>query len=214
MNSIKEGSYIPSFFNNVIGVGSVGIRDLYENEYLKGSSSDIYTISNFSNYCNCTDVFAPGFVYAAYFSEDFVSTYDRSKIINKYMFAKGTSYSAPIVTGISALVISENKDIIFNQQILKNKILELSQNDILYDRYYSTERLKETPNIFANNGKRIVYSCNNSYLENICGIYAGFKKCFKILDSNKMNCCSDDGVCGTTSKYCLPFKGCQQNFGD
>ncbi|OUM70355.1 hypothetical protein PIROE2DRAFT_1493 [Piromyces sp. E2] len=78
------------------GVGSIGVKDIYKNEYLKVSPSDLYTFSIFSNFGECTDIFAPWYVYTAHFKEKYLDDYNKSKLSNSYMFTEGTSYSAPI----------------------------------------------------------------------------------------------------------------------
>jgi len=40
-------------------MGSIGDEDLFQEKYLDGQPSDIYSIDSFSNYGSCTDIFAP-----------------------------------------------------------------------------------------------------------------------------------------------------------
>jgi len=38
-------------------------------------------------------------------------------------------------------------------------------------------RLAGTPNRFVNNGKKVLFSRDNSYNDKFCGVYAGNQKC-------------------------------------
>ncbi|ORX41356.1 subtilisin-like protein [Piromyces finnis] len=211
----KIGYHIPSFYENVISVGAIGDEELYQEDYFNGQSSDIYSIASFSNYGYCTDIFAPGYVYAAYHPEQYIKDFNENKVSKGFMYAMGTSYSAPIVAGIAALLISENRDTVYNQKILRNELVELSQKNVIVDNYvFNNIRLENTPNRLVNNGKKSVYSRDNIYNDNSCGIYAGNRKCPKIPNSSKLNCCSIDGICGSSTKYCLQRNGCQSEFGE
>ncbi|OUM58334.1 hypothetical protein PIROE2DRAFT_48035, partial [Piromyces sp. E2] len=150
--------FIASAGNNKVDsctIRSIGDEEIFQEDYLSAKSSHIYSVATFSNYGSCTDIFAPGYVYAAYFPEEYIKNYDDSKISNGYMYAYGTSYSAPIVAGIAATLISENEDKKkFNQYELKKELIELSQKDIIGDNFgLNKDRLKDTPNRFVNNGK-------------------------------------------------------------
>ncbi|KAL6588303.1 subtilisin-like protein [Neocallimastix sp. 'constans'] len=214
-NISKIGYHIPSSYDRVISVGSVGVQKVYKDKELKGTTEEIYSISDFSNYGNCTDIFAPGFVHAAYFYENNVKNYDITEYSKDYKFIPGTSYSAPIVAGVISLIISENPEIEYNQEMIREKLIEQSQKNILVNKNEKNlKKLLNSPNVFINNGKRIVYSRDNIYNKNYCGIFSGNQKCSPINSTSKLNCCSADGICGTSSKYCLIFKGCQSEFGE
>jgi len=125
----------------------------------------------------------------------------KTAVENKW--SAGTSFSSPIVAGVSALIVSENKDTIFNQVKLRKKLNELSlKNVINFD-----ETTQHSNNIFINNGKRVTYSRDNTYPENYCGSNVGNSVC----SDNK--CCYSNGICGTSSSLCEITNGWQTEFG-
>ncbi|ORX78747.1 subtilisin-like protein [Anaeromyces robustus] len=147
---VNDKSY-PCAYNDVICVGS------FENNVKPSgvySLNNPYPIANFSNYGNCVDIFAPGFANLASFPNDIT----KNKIYSNTNEVKGTSYSSPIVSGIAALLISENPEIEFNQSILKKMLIDLSVKDAITN----LENL-DSPNNIVNIGKKIVYSSNNEY---------------------------------------------------
>ena len=60
-----------------------------------------------------------------------------------------------------------------------------------------------SPNVFVNNGKRLVYSSKEEYIG--CGPNAGNTKC------KEDECCSAEGFCGKSDDHC--GVGCQPEFG-
>ncbi|ORX79664.1 subtilisin-like protein, partial [Anaeromyces robustus] len=55
-----------------------------------------YTMEDFANYGDCVDIFAPGFVAAAYATESRLSYYPM----------EGTSFSSPLAAGVAATIMS------------------------------------------------------------------------------------------------------------
>ncbi|SES10327.1 fervidolysin. Serine peptidase. MEROPS family S08A [Gracilibacillus ureilyticus] len=86
-NGNSEYMY-PASYHNVISVGSI---DQYNN------------LSNFSTYNDKVDIVAPG--------EEIVTTTKN----NQYTYQNGTSFSAPIVSGIIASIISEKQNVTLNE---------------------------------------------------------------------------------------------------
>lgn len=74
-----------------------------ENVIGVGSSNKNNSRSTFSNYGKNLDIVAPG--------EDILSTYKN----NEYRTSTGTSYSAPIVAGVVALILDQNPNLTFTQ---------------------------------------------------------------------------------------------------
>ena len=67
----------------------------------------------------------------------------------------GTSYSTPIVSGVVACLMSENPQVKYNTESMRQYLQELGEKNILDD-------IPEgTPNIFINNGKHIIYPGDN-----------------------------------------------------
>jgi len=110
-NEADEGNPIsyPASYNNVISVGSVD-ESLYH--------------SYFSNYNNYVDVVAPG--------EDILST----DITGSYSYGSGTSFSAPHVSGIAALLKSVKPDLTTNKFLDLIKTTSQDLGTYGYDNYY------------------------------------------------------------------------------
>ncbi len=83
-----------------------------------GSSTQSDGISGFSNFGNSIDLVAPG--------SEIIST----AVDGSYNIVNGTSFSAPIVSAVSALLLSKNPEITPNQ--IRN-ILKTSAQDIMYN---------------------------------------------------------------------------------
>jgi subtilisin family serine protease len=235
---IAKDFHYPSGYESAIGVGS--INNNYSSLSLNVNYSILYSKASFSNYGDCIDLWAPGYVYAALPSENEIEILEKpnycktlknkrdyeinekERIIKKLctdnnnMFRKikvtssskkwgaGTSFSSPIVAGISALFISEFPDVKFNQNILRKLLDAVSLKDIINFNNIS----KHSRNIFINNGKRIIYSKDNRYPKNHCGPNVGNSIC----PNNA--CCSKDGLCGTSDSFCEIRNGCQFEFGN
>lgn len=110
-NSANEGNPInyPASYNNVISVGAV---------------DDYLYRSDFSNYNNYVDVVAPG--------EDILTTNNQ----NWYSYASGTSFSAPHVAGIAALIKSVKPDLTTNMFMDLIKTTSGDYGTYGYDIYY------------------------------------------------------------------------------
>ena len=233
---VKDFHY-PSGYDSTIGVGSINNID---KDKSLNNSSKLYSKASFSNYGNCIDFWAPGYVYAASPNDNEISVLNKPNYCNnelknkndidctseeqikKYLcfsignyflnikktsveskWSNGTSYSSPIVAGVGALIVSENKNIKFNQDLLKKKLKELSLKNIInFD-----ETTQHSNNIFINNGKRITYSRDNIYPKNYCGERVGNSVC------TDNQCCYSDGICGTSPDLCQVINGCQSEFG-
>eukprot|EP00833_Pecoramyces_ruminatium_P009305 jgi/Orpsp1_1/1183337/evm.model.c7180000084756.1 len=178
----------------------------YDNVIVVGSSSDgyslddYYTAAYYSNYGECVDIHAPGSVIAADFDNCSSSL---SKICSNSCEAEGTSFSTPIVTGVAALIMSENSSVKYNYKTMRKALIDMSVKDVI-----NNLGSDDTPNRLVNNGKHIVYSPDRGY--DGCGILAGNSKC-----SN--GCCSKDGYCinpdKDSDKLCKISNGCQSEFG-
>ncbi|KAG4092904.1 subtilisin-like protein [Neocallimastix lanati (nom. inval.)] len=168
----KENPNFESFsgYRKSITVGGI-TTDINENGYFKTYNS---------NYGDCVDIFA-NFTDGS--GESFIET-------------GGTSCSAPIVVGIAALIMSEFPDN-YTTETMKEKLLQLSFKDTINNLGYS--KTFNTPNYFVNNGKRSIYSPD---------------------DTNvvvKDGCCSKEGECISFEndpwEKCLIENGCQSEFG-
>ncbi|OUM67193.1 carbohydrate-binding module family 18 protein [Piromyces sp. E2] len=179
---------------------------MYVSDILEKDNESIYSKAPNSNYGSCISIYAPYYVSAAKFDKIELN----NKILNKnlkntYGYFEGTSFSSAIVSGVAAQIISENKNIEFNQHLLKEYLIKMSLKNILdipIDFSNSTKN-----NYFINNGKKITYSKNNYYQKSTCGPVAGNRKC------NNNQCCSPNGYCGYNSYYCDINNGCLSKFG-
>lgn len=143
--------HYPSSYNNVISVASINNKeenDIFKSNIISDNKKPLYARATFSNYGKCISIYAPGYVKAAMYDiQDLESNILTLNPRNTYNFLSGTSFSAPIVTGISAIIISENPEIEFNQFILKKKLMEISLNDALEA---DSENFIDLNNIFIN----------------------------------------------------------------
>jgi len=174
----------PSSYIDVIAVGGM---DNYSPKYL-------YDKELYSNYGNCIDFFAPYYVMVAGISNENKTDKKQKGVV----YESGTSFSSPIVAGVAATLISEHPEITFNQDIIKQMLIDLSIKGAIKD----LDSLN-TPNRLINIGKQVVYSADSKY--NGCGIGSGKKSC----PSGK--CCSAKGYCGNTAEHCEI--DCQSEFG-
>ncbi|KAG4091627.1 hypothetical protein H8356DRAFT_1082710 [Neocallimastix lanati (nom. inval.)] len=184
---------------------------------MKRKRFTIDTATKNSNYGNCITIHAPFYVAAArYSSNDFNENILSSKPKSSFDNLEGTSFSSAIVSGIAALVISENPEITFNQTILREKLLNMAQLNILdlnnYDnnddgKQADDNAIANTNNYFINNGKMVTYSKDSYYASSSCGPMAGKRIC------NNNQCCSSNGFCGVNSYYCNINSGCLSEFG-
>jgi len=189
---VYEKNY-PSSYVDVIGVGSIE-NNVTNGKIKKTEINNLYDLAFFSNYGHCVDIFAPGYANLAFIPENV----KEKEIYNNTAYFFGTSFSSPMVAGVAAVLISEYSEITFNQNILKQMLIDLSVKDSL-----SGFESIDTPNRFLNIGKTVVYSSNNKYFG--CGIRSGKKMCLN------NDCCSAEGYCGQGASFCEI--GCQSLFG-
>lgn len=106
-----------------------------------------YEITDYSNYGDCVDILAPGYV-------SYANLYDKSRI--DYDNENGTSCSAPIVAGVAASIMSEQPEIKFDIELKRKTLIEMSiKNENLF---FDDPKLKDMPNRFINNGKHSIYT--------------------------------------------------------
>ncbi|ORX75610.1 subtilisin-like protein [Anaeromyces robustus] len=133
-----ENFIIPAGIKNVITVGATSSTVIQ-------NINNAYRRAYYSNYGNCVDIFGPGTViYASYGSQ------------NEMEQASGTSCSTPIVAGVAASIMSEHPEIKYTNEMIRQKLIELSLKDIL------TDLKDDTPNRFLNNDK---ICFNNNYIK-------------------------------------------------
>jgi len=144
----EEISHYPSAFENVISVAGVDIYGLNVGGSVEISNptklmkTKYYRHAGFSNYGKEVDIYAPGFSFVEY--KNNLGKYEREVVI-------GTSVSSPIVAGVVATLMSENSDIKFDVNSMREYLWELGEKDILDDVPEGTR------NIFINNGKHSIY---------------------------------------------------------
>ncbi|OUM60090.1 hypothetical protein PIROE2DRAFT_14215 [Piromyces sp. E2] len=172
IENINKSIY-PCSFKNVICVGAVDTIGFNEKYYVPRNSSNImktryYRKADFSNYGKRVDIFAPGFSVVEYTNE---------KKINEYELTGGTSFSSPIVAGVVATLMSENSDIKFITDSMREYLWELGEKDIL------GEIPEGTLNVFINNGKHSIYPGNGEEDSDI-EIEVDYDKPLNYYDSN------------------------------
>jgi len=182
-----------SGYEKTIAVGALQSSIFEEMDYT-------YNKSYYSNFGECISVFAPG---DAAFPPVFNSisygglTFD---------YGIGTSFSAPIVSGIAATIMSENPDIKYTSELMRKTLIDMSIKGIIGKLNDST------PNRLVNNGKRNVYSPNGVYHKS-CGIK------YNNLNCSNNQCCTLNGDCIDSFNeendigLCLIGNGCQSEFG-
>jgi len=195
-DSKKNRIQYPCYYKNVICVGGIDNFGLNNNNdtnnqiSTKIMKSKYYRKADNSNYGKEVNIYAPYYV-----------KYDYCNKNNKCSTIKnaGTSFSAPLVAGVVATIMSENQNIAFNYKNILEYLNKISLKNII-------NGIKEGNNIFINNGKHIVYSLDNTYFG--CGINSGNQSC------KKNQCCSFNGKCYSYDKnICKTSEGCQINFG-
>jgi len=179
-----------SSIEGLISVGGVDTTDF--NSFTNGY---YYNLWYSSDYGLGVDIYAPAIVYFNYRNMDNKLVYNQ--------LSEGTSFSSPIVAGVAATIISERKDIVFNSKIMLDYLQKIGLHDII------DGVPKYAPNVFINNGNSLVFSKNNEYAKDSCGVNAGLRSC----DNN--SCCSAYGKCTTSSDSttCSTKNGCQSEFG-
>jgi len=207
--SLSDSVYYPCSFSNVICVGAIdniGMNKLdfalsefdekktpakliisYEDTAhalmgYKDMETRNYSRAYYSNFGKEVNIYAPGFVRVEYNTGINETTYEEH-------FVSGTSFSAPIVSGVIATIMSEKphikhtkKDIFrtLSYKGLKNIIKGIDINH---------------PNLFVNNGKDLTYEGYGKY--NRCGNPHYFnEKSFCTADSGldcfEYGCCIRD----------------------
>ncbi|ORX85093.1 subtilisin-like protein [Anaeromyces robustus] len=150
--SMSYKKVIPCEFDNVICVGS----------FSSSSLDDVYSVPEYSNYGPSVDIYAPGNVKATIYNIDHIE--DSENI--------GTSFSAPLVSGMIAVYMSDirkkNNKAIFTPDTIREEFLLKNGN---------MEKIDSIRGIvpIANNNKHIVYSSNEIY--HGCGVRAGNREC-------------------------------------
>ncbi|ORX41601.1 hypothetical protein BCR36DRAFT_375218, partial [Piromyces finnis] len=191
-------AHFPCYVENVICVGGIdnaGGNDKnyslsYEEGSVKKMKTKFYRKHKNSNYGKGVNIYAP--YYVNYY---FCNKNDSCD----YAYSGGTSFSAPIVGGVIATIMSENQNINFTTEIVLDYLKKISLYNII-------SGVSEESNYFINNGKHIVYSYDNKY--HGCGLNSGNKKC-----SNN-ECCSLEGLCiNSNNSNCKTNKGCQDSYG-
>jgi len=126
---------------------------IYENLIeSKNMTAMNYRTAIYSNYGRMVDIYAPGFVKIYYQDTDGV---------NHPKYEAGTSFSAPIVAGVAATIMSENPNYYFNTKRMKEYLYEIGLKNVIYGIRAGH------PNVFINNGKHLNYSPYGEY--NTCG---------------------------------------------
>lgn len=182
-DDILNEHYYPGTFDNIIAVGGINNNIMEKNNTIIS-----YEKAPKSNFGKDVDIYAPYYASVSY------TIKDRASYSSK---AGGTSFSAPIVAGVAALVMSENPSVKFTTNSMLKYLTKIGEKDIVEG--------VDKPNVFINNGKHIVYSQNEVYYG--CGVHSGNKKC----SSNK--CCTRDGHCSLNKDSCTTLQGCQVNYG-
>jgi len=138
-----------------------------------------YRTAVFSNYGKMVDIYAPGFI--KYFFQD---RYGNS--ITGY--THGTSFSAPIVSGVIATIMSEFPNQIFDTQSMLQYLYEIGLKNVIQGIP------KGYPNVFINNGKHLNYAHSNEYMN--CGHSADTPLCSKNseLECFYHGCCLKNNV--------------------
>ncbi|KAG4096085.1 subtilisin-like protein [Neocallimastix lanati (nom. inval.)] len=181
---------------------AVGAIDSYLNfEFIEENQK--YQMTQYSNYGDCIDIFAPGDVVIPYLENN----------INDYDYTRGTSFAAPIVAGVAASIMSEHPEIQFDNDLMKKTLIDMSIKDAIIKSETGNsdidpfDEVNQTPNRFLNNGKRSVYIPKEIFKS--CGGSRG--------TSCDEGCCSKDGECISLKQgfqdQCLIENGCQSEFG-
>ncbi|ORX80845.1 subtilisin-like protein [Anaeromyces robustus] len=187
-------NYFLSGQKNLIVVGATEL-------HIQRNMETVYRKADYSNYGHFLDIYAPG---------QGVYPDENGSIImngNRYNTQAGTSCASPLTAGVAATIMSENPEVQFNYETMRNLLIDMSIKDIIQDI-----QSPDTPNRFLNNGKKIVYSPVNVYEG--CGASSGYSKC------PQGSCCSSTNQCFEIDNTDLPIldqclieKGCQIEYG-
>eukprot|EP00833_Pecoramyces_ruminatium_P001029 jgi/Orpsp1_1/1175061/evm.model.c7180000052500.1 len=163
-------------YRRAISVGATNV-------ILDGSG---YYVRNKSNYGDCVDIHSPGEVFYP------------NVFTNTYLVGGGTSSATPIVAGVAASIMSENRDIVFNNELMRKTLIDMSIKNAIKGLQSS-----DTPNRFVNNGKRSIYSPDDT------NIFCGSSLNISCSDG----CCTKNGECikieNDSLNECLIENGCQ-----
>jgi len=206
----RNYAYIPCALDNVICVGGV---DTNSKETLIENENDVihYRRHKYSNYGESVDIYAPFSVITDFYdiNEEEVNGYDN----------EGTSFSAPIVSGVIASIVSDHPEKTFNHDSMLKYIRSIGHKgvitNILEDEGntgYDEKTSENSENVFISNGKHLVYSMNGKYTSEDgsiegCGVSAGGRQC------SGRKCCSKNSICTFNDFKCKVDFGCQEDFG-
>jgi len=154
----KNSKVVPCTFENVICVG--GVANQNSTALIESKDGKVYyRKEEFSNYGQYVDLYAP---YAAEIE------YINKEKKNVKAVVEGTSFAAPIVSGLAATIISEHDDIKFDHDTMLNYLREHGQKGIIsgipHDEYNTEydETSENGENVFVNNGKHIIFPKNKN----------------------------------------------------
>ncbi|OUM67162.1 hypothetical protein PIROE2DRAFT_5427 [Piromyces sp. E2] len=137
----SELRHRPCTSENIICVGGIAVN--YKYSYFTE-----YIVDEGSNRGKGVDIYAPYTVSINY------NDYNGNEITNR--ITRGTSFSTPLVAGVVATIISENKNINFNKEKMLAYLNQIGLRDII-------KGLPEgAPNLLINNGNHIVYDSNGN----------------------------------------------------
>eukprot|EP00833_Pecoramyces_ruminatium_P002335 jgi/Orpsp1_1/1176367/evm.model.c7180000057331.1 len=156
--------------------------------------------AGFSNYGDCVDIHAPGYVVYPDVSDGSTTAYS---------YMHGTSCATPLVAGVAASIMSEHPEIQYDNELMRKTLIEMSIKNAIVDLPYSGS--SDTPNRFLNNGKRSIYSQDEVIMK--CGVLSD-----NVTVSCPNNgCCSREGKCiylkNDHSQQCYIENGCQSEYG-
>jgi len=149
----KNKRVVPCTLDNVICVG--GVANQNSTALIDSKDGKVYyRKEEFSNYGQYVDLYAP---YAAEIE------YINKNKKNVKEVVEGTSFAAPIVSGLAATIISEHDDIKFTHDKMLKYLRDNGQKGIIsgipHDEYNTEydEKSENSENVFVNNGKHMIF---------------------------------------------------------